>query len=148
MNRTSLFLIFSLFSLPLSALSSSEAASAPWGCEADLAEITEQLIKNKGVDKGIVLSDRVEAGEPRFPIGAHVGVSCIRFFQRYISPIDGPRSSFYPTSSQYALEAINRYGVLMGIALGCDRLMRENSEEWVYDVIDKHGQVRKYDPVR
>lgn len=73
--------------------------------------------------------------------------SMIKFFQVYISPIDGPRSSFYPTSSQYALEAIEKYGVLTGIALGCDRLLRENGELWVYERTDKYGMERKLDPV-
>ncbi len=74
--------------------------------------------------------------------------SLIRFFQNHISPIDGPRSTFYPTSSQYALEAICKYGVFKGIALGCDRLMRENKEAWIYDITDAYGCDRKVDPVR
>ncbi len=72
----------------------------------------------------------------------------IRFFQVYISPIDGPRSSFTPTSSQYALEAIGKYGVFKGITLGCDRLLRENGEAWVYEKITRGGEERKLDPVR
>lgn len=72
-------------------------------------------------------------------------VGMIHAFQRYISPIDGPRSSFYPTSSQYALEAIQIHGVLKGIALGCDRLMRENKDWWVYDTRSMHGIDRKLD---
>lgn len=59
-------------------------------------------------------------------------LSMIRFYQKQISPIDGPRSHFYPSSSQYALLAIQKHGVLKGIALGCDRLMRENKAEWIY----------------
>ena len=72
----------------------------------------------------------------------------IRFFQVYISPIDGPRSSFCPTSSQYTLEAIEKYGVFRGIAMGCDRLMRENKELWVYDIAKEDEFGRKLDPVR
>ncbi len=73
----------------------------------------------------------------------------IRFFQVYISPIDGPRSSYAPTSSQYTLEAIQKHGVFKGIAMGCDRLMRENGEVWMYDTIrTDEGLERKVDPVR
>lgn len=56
----------------------------------------------------------------------------IRFHQEVVSPADGPRSHFYPSSSQYTLEAIHSYGFFQGWALGCDRLMRENDDPWVY----------------
>ncbi|MEZ5315310.1 MAG: membrane protein insertion efficiency factor YidD [Chlamydiales bacterium] len=69
----------------------------------------------------------------------------IRFFQNYISPIDGPRSSFYPSSSQYTFEAIQKYGVFRGISMGCDRLMRENNETWIYKNIKKEGIQLKID---
>lgn len=72
----------------------------------------------------------------------------VRFHQEVISPCDGPRSHFKPSSSQYALDAICKYGFLTGFGLGCDRLMRENSEEWVYrKTKDGAGHSIKYDPV-
>ena len=41
----------------------------------------------------------------------------IRFYQRYLSPIKGGSTcKFYPTCSQYAKEAIEKYGALKG---GC-----------------------------
>jgi len=61
-----------------------------------------------------------------------IGARLIQFHQDVISPADGPRSHFSPSSSQYTLEAIRRYGFLRGVALGCDRLQRENKEDWVY----------------
>ncbi len=37
----------------------------------------------------------------------------IRFYQRYLSPIKGGSTcKFYPTCSQYAKEAIEKYGAL------------------------------------
>jgi putative component of membrane protein insertase Oxa1/YidC/SpoIIIJ protein YidD len=72
----------------------------------------------------------------------------IRFHQEIISPCDGPRSHYIPSSSQYTLEAMRRYGYFTGLAMGCDRLMRENKEEWVYRVtMDPAGAPIKYDPV-
>ena len=126
MKRTSFLLIFS--SLHLCA-APYESATEPWGIDADLNSLHTQITHNES--------------RPQ-----KAAISCIRFFQDYISPIDGPRSTFYPTSSQYALEAIQKYGVLTGIAIGCDRLMRENRDDWVYEMIDKHGTTRKFDPVR
>jgi hypothetical protein len=32
--------------------------------------------------------------------------------------------------------------------MGCDRLMRENSDEWVYRKIESEGKIFKYDPIR
>ena len=50
----------------------------------------------------------------------------IRFYQRSISPAFPPRCRFSPTCSQYALEAIERYGVWRGGWLACKRLLRCN----------------------
>lgn len=48
----------------------------------------------------------------------------IRFYQVVISPAIGPRCRFYPTCSQYALEAISRYGAGYGSVLTAKRLCR------------------------
>ena len=53
-------------------------------------------------------------------------LKAIRFYQRRISPLFGPRCRYYPTCSQYAFDAIERYGVLIGGALGALRLLRCN----------------------
>ncbi|MBA2727061.1 MAG: membrane protein insertion efficiency factor YidD [Parachlamydiaceae bacterium] len=73
----------------------------------------------------------------------------IGFHQKVISPADGPRSHFLPSSSQYTLDAMRKYGFFKGVAMGCDRLMRENNEEWVYQTgYNCAGQKMKLDPVR
>lgn len=73
----------------------------------------------------------------------------IGFHQSTISPADGPRSSYIPSSSQYTLDAMRKYGFYKGMMMGCDRLMRENSEEWVYRQCKApDGKCMKYDPVR
>ena len=38
----------------------------------------------------------------------------IRFYRRHISPLRQPCCRFTPTCSQYALEAIEKYGALKG----------------------------------
>ena len=50
----------------------------------------------------------------------------IRFYQRVISPMTGAHCRFLPTCSQYAYEAISRYGVLKGGALSLWRILRCN----------------------
>ena len=52
--------------------------------------------------------------------------SFIRFYQPGISPLFPARCRFTPTCSQYALEAIERYGVRRGGCLAFKRLMRCN----------------------
>lgn len=50
----------------------------------------------------------------------------IRFYQRNISPFLPSRCRFVPTCSQYALEAVERYGPWKGGWLALKRLMRCN----------------------
>lgn len=70
----------------------------------------------------------------------------VDFHQRVISPVDGPRSNFRPTSSRYMLLAMKRHGFIKGYLMGCDRLMRENSDPWVYRKQEIQGVVYKWDP--
>lgn len=80
---------------------------------------------------------------------AEGGIRLIRFHKEVISPADGPRSHFRPNSSQYTLDAMQKYGFFCGVARGCDRLMRENPEEWVYETtVDQYGYSIKSDPMR
>ena len=73
----------------------------------------------------------------------------IQFHQDVISPADGPRSHFFPSSSQYTLEAMRKHGFYKGFLMGCDRLQRENNQDWVYRKgVDGRGVEIKLDPVR
>jgi putative membrane protein insertion efficiency factor len=54
----------------------------------------------------------------------HLAVFLIRLYQWTVSPLLGPRCRFYPSCSQYALEAVQRFGVLSGGWLGAKRLLR------------------------
>src|SRR5438045_2229506 len=106
-----------------------QAKADPWGKDADLC------------------ANRIES--PSMPHKATLAACLIGFHQNVISKADGPRSHFYPSSSQYTLDAMKKYGFLRGYLLGCDRLMRENSEPWLYTkVIAPDGRLLKFDPVR
>lgn len=48
----------------------------------------------------------------------------IRFYRRAISPYRPPCCRFIPTCSQYALEAIEKYGAVKGGWLAFKRIMR------------------------
>ncbi|MGI6097549.1 MAG: membrane protein insertion efficiency factor YidD [Dethiobacteria bacterium] len=51
-------------------------------------------------------------------------VLIILFYQKLISPLKRPSCRFYPTCSQYSLEAIQRYGALKGCYLFLKRILR------------------------
>ena len=53
-----------------------------------------------------------------------VMLSLIRFYQRRISPGRPPCCRFTPTCSQYAYEAITKYGALKGGWLALRRFLR------------------------
>lgn len=48
----------------------------------------------------------------------------IRFYRRYISPGLPPRCRFIPTCSQYALQAVEKYGAGKGSWLALKRFLR------------------------
>lgn len=48
----------------------------------------------------------------------------IRFYRYALSPMLPPRCRYTPTCSQYALEAVQKYGALKGGWLACKRICR------------------------
>jgi putative membrane protein insertion efficiency factor len=50
----------------------------------------------------------------------------IRLYKKVVSPLLGPRCKYYPSCSDYAAQAISRYGILRGLVLAGWRLMRCN----------------------
>lgn len=108
----------------------------PWGKDADLAHYKPHT--------------KMVCSPPSHTSSAltQFGVKAIKFHQEIISPADGPRSHYIPSSSQYTLEAMCKHGFFKGFIMGCDRLMRENDEEWVYrKIADPRGCMMKWDPV-
>jgi putative membrane protein insertion efficiency factor len=61
----------------------------------------------------------------------------IRFYKRYISPILPNSCRFYPSCSQYAIDAVEKHGTVKGILMASYRILRCNP-------FNKGG----YDPVR
>lgn len=106
----------------------------PWGKDADLVKKPSQCCCEE---------------QCRTPFLGKFAEVMIGFHQNVISPADGPRSNFIPSSSQYTLDAMRKYGFFKGFTMGCDRLMRENKDPWVYQyTLDGAGNPMKYDPVR
>lgn len=66
-----------------------------------------------------------ELARRRGPL-ARVLLGAVRFYQRFISPLSGPRCRFYPSCSSYAVTAIEKHGALRGTGLAAWRLLRCN----------------------
>lgn len=64
-------------------------------------------------------------------------VSILRFYKKFISPALPDRCRFYPTCSEYAVAAVEKYGVLKGSIKSIYRIIRCNP-------FNKGG----YDPVK
>jgi putative membrane protein insertion efficiency factor len=54
----------------------------------------------------------------------HVLKFLIRLYQLTLSPMFGPRCRFYPSCSQYGMEAIEKHGALRGSLLTMKRIGR------------------------
>ena len=65
-------------------------------------------------------------------------LSIIKLYQKYYSPTQPRRCIFVPTCSQYAVEAITKYGALKGGFLSIKRILKCNP-------FNKNGG---YDPVK
>lgn len=48
----------------------------------------------------------------------------IRLYQWFISPLLGPRCRFVPTCSAYAIRALQKHGVVKGLALASRRISK------------------------
>ncbi|AGL03980.1 membrane protein insertion efficiency factor YidD [Desulfoscipio gibsoniae] len=51
-------------------------------------------------------------------------ISIVRLYQKYISPLKGPSCRFYPTCSEYAVQALLKYGVCKGIVKTVIRILK------------------------
>ncbi|MBS0629852.1 MAG: membrane protein insertion efficiency factor YidD [Verrucomicrobia bacterium] len=101
----------------------------PWGKDADLIAHPVSRSSRKNLSPMGLLAEQV-----------------ILFHHNVLTHTTGPRSHFRPTSSQYMLQAIREYGFCKGYIMGCDRLLRENSDPWIYRTKEIKGALYKWDP--
>ena len=53
----------------------------------------------------------------------------IRLYQKFISSQDGPTCNFQPTCSRFGMRCIQEYGMMRGLLLTADRLLRCNGSQ-------------------
>lgn len=64
------------------------------------------------------------AQSPRRSLGVWVLLALLRFYIVFLSPFFGGACKFYPSCSNYAVEAVRKHGVRRGLALAAKRLLR------------------------
>jgi putative membrane protein insertion efficiency factor len=68
----------------------------------------------------------------------------LRLYQRLISPALGARCRYYPSCSEYAAQAVERFGILRGLVLAGWRLLRCNP--WSHGGFDPVDAQRLFRP--
>jgi uncharacterized protein len=59
-------------------------------------------------------------------LARRIAVLPIRAYQIFISPMFGAHCKYYPSCSEYAVQAVRRFGILRGLVLAGWRLLRCN----------------------
>lgn len=73
----------------------------------------------------------------------------LRGYKWAISPMFPPSCRYIPTCSEYAMEAVERYGVLRGFAMAVARVLRCHPfVKGGYDPVAKHDGVPTHDILR
>ena len=50
----------------------------------------------------------------------------VRIYQTLISPLFPPSCRYYPTCSNYMIDALKKYGPILGLIMGISRILRCN----------------------
>ncbi|HEY6433211.1 MAG TPA: membrane protein insertion efficiency factor YidD [Acetobacteraceae bacterium] len=62
----------------------------------------------------------------RVTFAAWLGIGAVRVYQWTLRPFIGPNCRFYPSCSEYAVEALRSHGALRGSGLAAWRILRCN----------------------
>ena len=73
-----------------------------------------------------------------------IAVAPIKAYQWLVSPLLGSRCKYYPSCSDYAVQAIRRFGILRGLVLAGWRLLRCNP--WSHGGVDLVEDQRLFKP--
>jgi putative membrane protein insertion efficiency factor len=132
-----------IFSLTASAFCMADELRPPWEApeETYFVKLKDTPAAQKKADKkGEPAS--FETNPAKIPF-----LWWLRFYQNFVSPIDGDKCGMYPTCSDYSMRAIKKHGAAIGIMMTVDRLFHEGTELKRAPLIEKYGVIRYYDPV-
>lgn len=60
----------------------------------------------------------------RRPLLRRIALCPVFAYQRWVSPLLGPRCRYEPSCSHYAVQAVDRFGILRGLVLATWRIAR------------------------
>ncbi len=55
-----------------------------------------------------------------------IAISLVKFYKIFISPLFPPSCRFYPSCSEYSIQAFSKYGFIKGLWLSIKRIIRCN----------------------
>ena len=123
MVNCSVYRLFVLFCL-LGAIFVSHASA---GEAVDLALIRKANPIITPKPKEVVRFNPLETSELKL-----AATGLIRLYQKFISSQDSPTCNFSPSCSRFGMACIQEYGVLRGVLLAADRLIRCNGSKSQY----------------
>lgn len=68
----------------------------------------------------------MQSKELKANLAGKTAIALVRVYQRTLSPLLGVRCRFHPSCSQYFILAVEKYGLIRGMALGIWRICRCN----------------------
>lgn len=72
-------------------------------------------------------------------------VKLVKFYQLSVSPLKAPCCKYYPTCSNYAIEAIERFGAFKGFFMAVYRILRCNPfSKGGYDPVPEKKERHKH----
>lgn len=71
-------------------------------------------------------------------------IGMVHGYQRYISPLFPPSCRYYPTCSNYMIQAIQKHGTIKGVLMGSARILRCHPfVKGGYDPVPDHFSLRR-----
>ncbi|MGF7436705.1 membrane protein insertion efficiency factor YidD [Lentilactobacillus senioris] len=71
-------------------------------------------------------------------------IGMVHGYQRYISPLFPPSCRYYPTCSNYMIQAIQKHGAIKGVLMGSARILRCHPfVKGGYDPVPDHFSLRR-----
>lgn len=86
--------------------------------------VEQSSTDTNGAYREVTLEDYSQRARVKQALLSRLMIGAIRFYQLAISPALPPSCRFYPTCSEYTLQAIAKYGALKGLWLGVRRIAR------------------------